>query len=111
MLSLVVRYIFVEVDGRLMELEPSLKTRTGDDSLEVTLSDLTEVEETLAKLKSRTRAAASAARGRFAQDCLEETGKMPDEGIRRRGTPKKTGAATALETRVVKGPLKIRRAA
>lgn len=111
MLSLIVRYIFVEVDGRLMELEPSLKTRTGDDSFEVTLSDLNEVEKTLATLKSRTRAAASAARGRFAQDCLEETGEMPNDGIRRRGKPKKTGAATSLETRVAKGPLKIRRVA
>ena len=60
-LNLVVRYIWVEVRGRLIELEAIGRSRVDGDELYVPLSALESTAEMLAIVRSKTRNSAEAA--------------------------------------------------
>lgn len=102
-LSLVVRTIWVEVDGRLHELEAVLRTRVGDDESLVTLSELEGTAALLAAMQSRTRTSIEAATNRAETDLEEITGIPWSAGKRKRGAPKKPRGTAAHELKVVKG--------
>jgi hypothetical protein len=102
-LSLVVRTIWVEVKGRLVELEATQRVRVGDEDKLVTLSELQVTANKLASLRSRTRTAIQAATNRAETDFKEVTGTSWSAGQRRAGTPKRPAGTAAHETQVLRG--------
>lgn len=102
-LSLVVRTIWVEVNGRLIELEATQRVRVCDEDRLVPLSELEATEHMLAELRSKTRTAIQAASNRAEADFQEVTGVAWAAGQRRGGTPKRASGTAAHEGKVLKG--------
>lgn len=102
-LSLVVRIIWVEIDGRLIELEASTRVRVGDDDQQITLSEYEATADILAKLQSKTRVSAQAAVNRAEADCEEITGVAWDAGTRKKGSAGKPSGSAAHEAKITKG--------
>lgn len=101
-LSLVVRTIWVEVKGRLFELEATQRVRVGNEEKLVPLSELEATEAMLAELRSRTRTSTEAAWNRAETNFKEVTGKDWSEGQRVAGTPKRPTGTAAHEVKVLK---------
>ena len=101
-LSLVVRSIWVEVDGHLLELEATQRVRVGDEDRLVPLSELEETADLLATLRSRTRTSIGAATNRAETDFEEITGIPWSAGQRHGGAPKKPSGTSAHEVNVLK---------
>lgn len=110
-LSLVVRNIWVEVDGQLMELEATKRVRIGEEDLMVPLSELNQTANKLAKLRSQTRLAANASKGRSEASFEAITGVPWSSGKRKSGTPKRASGTTKHEGIVARGPKPTRKAA
>ena len=102
-LSLVVRSIWVEVKGRLIEIEATRRTRTGDEEMLVPIGELEAAANALAALRSRTRVSIQAATNRTEADFEEVAGVAWSAGKRRSGTPKRPSGTAAHESRVLKG--------
>lgn len=110
-LNMVVRYIYVEVKGRLMELEATRKTRIDGQDLFVPLSELDATAHDLSILNSKTRNSIEAAAGDAEKRFKEATGKSWHQGERRHGPPKRASGTTAHEAKVTRGKNNSRRAA
>jgi len=102
-LSLVVRTIWVEVQGQLHELEATQRIRVGDEDRLVTLSELEATADLLATLRSQTRTAIGAATNRVEADFENITGIPWSAGQRHGGAPKKPSGTSAHEVKVLKG--------
>ena len=102
-LSLVVRTIWVEVQGQLHELEATQRIRVGDEDRLVTLSELEATADLLATLRSQTRTAIGAATNRVEADFEDITGIPWSAGQRHGGAPKKPSGTSAHEVKVLKG--------
>ena len=102
-LNLVVRYIWVEVRGRLIELEAMRRSRVDGDELYVPLSALESTAEMLAIVRSKTRNSAEAARVDIETKFFKATGKRWSQGTRHAGTPKSASGTTAHEVKVANG--------
>ncbi|MDO9569882.1 MAG: hypothetical protein Q7J58_10935 [Hydrogenophaga sp.] len=111
MLSLVARIIWVDIGGRLMELEATTRVRVDDEDILVPLSQLAETEKLLREIQSRTRESAQAAVSRAEADFQEMTGVRWDAGQRKKGSPPKPKGSAAHEAKVLKGKTSGRRAA
>lgn len=109
--DMVVRYIWVEVKGRLIELEATKRVRIDDEDLLVPLSQLEETAKQLAVLKSKTRNINQAAAAQAEISFQAITGKSWHQGERRAGSPKKGRGTTAHEAKVVRGTPQGRKAA
>lgn len=101
-LNLVLRYIFVEVKGRLIELEAMRRTRIDQEEFFIPLSELNNTANELAILKSETRNSIEAAAIDIEANFKAITGSNWSDGIRKRGTPKRPTGTTAHETKVIK---------
>lgn len=101
--SLVLPYLWVEVDGRLIELEATMRVRTDKGDLSVSISEFEETAQKLAKLNSLTRASADAAMADAEKRFEENTGIAWAAGERRRGSPNKTKGTATHEAKVAKG--------
>lgn len=110
-LSLVARTIWVDVDGRLIELVATSHSRVGDEDIIVPISELVETEKLLRVIQSRTREAGQAAVNRYEADFEDLTGVRWNSGQRKRGSPPKPKGSTAHEVKVLKGKTSGRRAA
>lgn len=101
-LNMVVRYIYVEVRGKLIELEATRFTRIDQEEFFIPLSELESTARELSILKSETRNSIEA--NLIDRDAKYDsiTGKNWDGGIRKNGNPKRPTATTAHETIVVK---------
>ncbi len=102
-LSLVVRSIWVEVNGRLLELEATQRVRVGNDDMLVPLSELMATTEKLAKLRARTRISIEAANNRVETEFEADTGIPWSAGQRKKGSPKRPVGTAAYEVKVLKG--------
>ena len=102
-LSLVVRYVWIEVDQKLVEVEACRRVRIGDEDRLVPLSEFEQTASELAALKSKSRLSAQAAVSRAESNFKEATGLGWNQGVRKQGSPKKASGTTAHEGRVAKG--------
>jgi hypothetical protein len=102
-LSLCLRYVWVEVNGKLIELEAATRIRIDDEEKLVPLSELEETARQLRKLVGKSKISAEAAIGRAEIDFEAVTGKPWNSGTRKPGTPKKASGTVAHEGRVAKG--------
>lgn len=104
-LSVVTRYIWVEIHGELLELEATHQIRVAGEDLNVPLSVLEEVEKARAKLQAISREASHPERALAEQHYKQLTGHDWNGGKRVGGTPKANSdgrrETLALE---VKGP-------
>lgn len=101
--SLVFPYLWVEVDGRLIELEATTRVRTDELDLLVPISEFEETAQKLAQLNSLTRESASAAAADAEKRFEASTGIAWGAGERRRGSPNRPRGTAAHEAKVAKG--------
>lgn len=110
-LNMVMRYIHVEVNGQLIELEAMRRTRIDKEDLFIPLSQLEATADQLAILKSETRNSIQAAAVDRDVKFYANTGKGWSDGIRKQGSPKRPKGTTAHEVKVAKGNASSRKAA
>ncbi len=101
-ISLVPTLAWIEVDGRLCELEPNLRGQADREDLLLPLSSLVDHERVKAQLQSATREASQASAVHLYKAVKETTGLDFDAGTRRAGLPKK-GGTVAAEARALRG--------
>jgi len=101
--SLVVRYIWVEVGGRLFELEASMRGRVANEDRLIPLSEFENTQRELAILNSKTKLSAEAAIARAESSFKANTGVPWNAGERKPGTPKKPTGIAAHESKIAKG--------
>ncbi len=101
--SLVVRNIWVEVDGRLIELDATIRSRVANDDRLITLSEFEDTQRELAVLNSQTRQSAEAAVAAVEIKFKENSGISWDKGERKQGSPKKPTGAARNEAQIAKG--------
>jgi len=101
-LSLVARCVWVEIRGKLLELEPSLRIQSDMEELLLPLSSLVDLVQERAEVNSATRQAAQASMVQLERTVKEETGFSLNAGQRRGGSPKKTASALA-EAKALRG--------
>jgi hypothetical protein len=102
-LSMMARYVWVEVRGRLIELEAMLRVRGDTQDLYKPISELDQKAEDLSVLKSRTRQSAVAADVDARVKFKAITGQSWDAGHRRAGSPKKATGTTRQEAKILGG--------
>lgn len=102
-LNMVMRYIHVEVNGQLIELEAMRRTRIDKEEFFVPLSQLEATADQLAILQSETRNSIKAAAVDRDAKFHANTGKGWSDGIRKQGSPKRPKGTTAHEAKVAKG--------
>lgn len=102
-LNMVTRYIHIEVNGHLIELEAARRTRIDKEEFFVPLSELEETADQLAILRSETRNSIKAAAVDRDAKFHANTGKSWSDGVRKQGTPKRPEGTTAHEVKVAKG--------
>lgn len=110
-LGLVVRCLWVEVDGRLIQVDAVSRSRVDKDDLNIPDADLEKTEHALARLKSRTRISTGAAAAKAEADFAAATGKKWDAGHRVFGKPKRVSGTAAHESKVIKGTAARKKAA
>lgn len=103
-LSMCVRTIWIENEGKIMELNAVLRLRDDHGQLMMTLDQLTDQNDALARIESITRESSQAAKGQYRQLFKEAIGKDWDSGEIKTGSPKRPSGTTAHEERIVKYP-------
>lgn len=110
-LSLVVICIWVEVDGRLIQVDAVPGSRIDREDMIIPEDELEKTERALASLKSRTRTSTGAAAAKAEADFAAATGKAWDAGRRVFGKPKRVSGTAAHESKVIKGTTARKKAA
>lgn len=87
--DLTVRYLWVEVEGKLLMLEAQMLIRGDSDDLFYSLVDLEQWNVQRGKVKSENRENKYAVASHYRERFEESTGKGWDEGIRKSGKPSK----------------------
>ncbi|GGC62839.1 hypothetical protein GCM10011400_58350 [Paraburkholderia caffeinilytica] len=100
-LPLAMRYLWVEVKGKLIELEASVRVRIDGADLNVPLSSLEAAERDRKALKAMTRESAEAAHVEARLKFEETTGQSWDAGCRRTGSPKRATGITRHEAELL----------
>lgn len=106
-LSLVKTFIYIDVDGKLIELEACRKFKFDLEEINLPISALNDLEEAKKFINSMTRETGQAARSEYARNLKMLTGKTILDGERRsaRGKSKKaesTGEANVLRGRAIR---------
>lgn len=81
-----VRIAWIEVDGKIIEVESLLPIRDDVSQLYIPLSELPEYAAKLRDILAKQRENASAVRAKYEDIHLEETGKQWDSSNRHLGT-------------------------
>lgn len=102
-ISMALTLIWVEVDGRLMELTPHRITRVGQEEFAVCVFEAEAIQRARAALGSATRQVAEAAELGAAIAFEASTGKGWSDGRRKPGRPKPPTGATRQEAKITKG--------
>lgn len=100
-LDMCVRYIWVELNGRLIKLSAILRIRGDEETLWNSLEELDQWDEAHRKVKSEFRVHQKANASDYKQRFTETTGKPWDAGQRQSGKPKRqvrTGQDRAAAT-------------
>ncbi|MCX4162773.1 MULTISPECIES: hypothetical protein [Paraburkholderia] len=100
-LSMMVRYLWVEVRGRLIEVEALRRVREDGEDLYIPLSRLNEFAEERRGLRAMTRESTTAADVDTRLRFEAETGHPWDAAHRRAGSPKRPSGTTAEEADVL----------
>lgn len=95
--------IWVEVGGKLLELEPLRTIRVGMEEFDLTVSELEFFADERRRLDSDTRVGAEAAGQKARSDFQAATLKSWSEGERRGGTPKRARGTVAVEADIIRG--------
>lgn len=109
-LDMCVRYVWVEVDGRLLQLEATLRIRGNDKTLWMSLAELNQWQEARRTVNSAFQVHQHAAASEFHDRYKESTGKEWDSAERRPGKPRR-GAAAKQEESEARQATSTRRAA
>lgn len=96
-------YAWVEVNGRLIEVEATQRIRIDEQEKLVPLSELDKTASALKVLKGMSDISAQAAISKAEADFETMTGISWRKGQRLRGTPKKATGTVLHEGRVAKG--------
>lgn len=97
-LPLAIRVAWIEVNGRIHEIEALLPIRDDTSQLDMTLSDLSQLDEKMRELRSTQAEHARAIRGKYEVRHQEETGEKWDESTRKGGkAPSRKSTRGALD--------------
>lgn len=110
-LSAVFLIVWVEFDGKLIEVEAATRARVDGEDLLVPVSELEATATRLAEVESITRRSSDAAQIETRRRFQSTTGKKWSAGRRRGGTPKRAKGAAAHESTVAKGKTRAPKAA
>ena len=86
-LSLAIRIAWIEVDGKIYEVEAILPIRDDATQLDMSLSDLSQLDERMREIRANQSDHASAVRAKYEIRHLEETGRHWDAATRKGGQP------------------------
>jgi len=86
-LSLAIRIAWIEVDERIYEVEAILPIRDDSSQLDMSLSDLSQLDERMREIRSNQSEHAHAVRGKYEIRHQEETGHAWNTGTRKGGQP------------------------
>jgi hypothetical protein len=108
-LDMCIRHVWVEVNNKLYLLEAMLRIRGDDETLWMSISELSQWEEARKSIKSAYRIHQDATSSEFRQRFHEDTGKSWDSAIRRAGKPRKNALAKqeANEARQINSSKKV----
>lgn len=109
-LSMCLLFAWIEVDGKLIELEQKLPYRDGKHEKLVTMADIRLEAEKKRGLDSAYRTSSEAARVEAARLFEQATDAKWSSGSRQRGQPKKNTKTTRIETALFK-PTQIKKKA
>ncbi|ADE11334.1 hypothetical protein [Sideroxydans lithotrophicus] len=96
-LDLCVRYIWVEVEGRLLQLEAMLRIRGDEETLWMSLAELEQWQEARRKTRSAFQVHQHAVGSEFVERFEDSTGQKWDSAVRRPGKPKRCATAKQEE--------------
>lgn len=99
-----VRYVWIEIEGQLLELEAVLRMRDDPNQLYMTMSELLAETSIVSGIESITRESVKAANSEFRRVLKETIGKDWDSGEMRAGPPKRVSGETAFEEQQLKEP-------
>lgn len=109
-LDMCVRYAWVEIKGRLYIVEAMLRIRGDEETLWMSLSELSQWAEARRKVKSAFRIHQNACASDLRQRFYEDTGHSFESAVRRAGRPRKTAQASQ-EARDVKSTISSKKVA
>lgn len=109
-LSAVMRYVWVEVNGELVELEAVHRVRVDGAELNVPLSEMEATAKARRELRAKTKVVGVAEQTLVEKRYEEQTGKGWNDGGRKSGRPVR-GEAAADEARALKGKSALKKAA
>jgi hypothetical protein len=109
-LSAVFTIVWVELDGKLVEVEASSKAMQDAEDRIMPKAEVEAIDDQRKKLEARTRRSGAAAEAQTRQIFQESEGVGWSAGERRSGTPKRGAGLAAQETAVMKGAARRRRA-
>ena len=110
-LSAVFLSLWVEINGKLIEVKPAPRSRQDSEDLLGSKAQIDAAAEKLKVLRSKTRTTAKAAQADARTKFTEATGKKWVSGRRVGGTPKRATGTVGHETTVMKGKSKVKKAA
>lgn len=102
-LSAVINIVWVELDGKLVEVEAISKARQDAEDRFMPKAEVEAIDDLRKKLEARTRRSGAAAEVRTRQIFQESEKVGWSAGERRSGTPKRGAGTAAQETAVIKG--------
>lgn len=98
LLELCVRYVWVEVQGKLLMVDAKLRTRGNEETLFTSLAELAQWNDARREVVSAWRVHSHAAASDFADRFEADTGQAWNSGRARKGKPRKDGISVQ-ETR------------
>lgn len=101
-LSAVFAIVWVELDGRLVEVEAGSKSRQDREDLILPKAEVDAVSQLRRKVEARTRRTGAAAEAQTHAQFKDAVGVKWSAGERRSGTPKRGAGTAAAETAVMK---------
>lgn len=110
-LDLCVRHVWLELEGRIIELDAQLSIRDDQDQLKLSLLELAQLDELHRKQRAEFKEHAQTATSEFYQRFEEVTGLEADAGKRKTGRAKPRSKAAQMETSTIKPYLSGRRSA
>jgi hypothetical protein len=109
-LSAVFTIVWVELDGKLVEVEASSKAMQDAEDRMMPKAEVEAIDDQRKKLEARTRRSGAAAEAQTKQIFQDSEKVGWSAGERRSGTPKRGAGLAAQETAVMKGAARRRRA-
>jgi len=110
-LSAVFLSCWVEVKGKLFQVEYASRSRQDLEDLLVSKSQVDDTADKLKSIRARTRRVGVVAKADSQKKFMEATGKKWSAGSRVQGVAKRTSGTEAVEVSIVKGKSRVRKVA